>query len=167
VALAKTFENEWIFEPLAHRPGFRKKRMFGGLAAYLHDRLLMVLVEPTKSGRWKWHGVLVATSKERHDAIRKEFPSMAPHDVLSKWLYVDSRDDEFEPVMQAVAEAMARHDARFGVVLPAVCPLRVDALAPPLGRGIDPRVGDRVQRPLREGRERSHLLDLVPEELHA
>ena len=31
--------------------------------------------------------------------------------------------------------------------------------------GIDPRVGDRVQRPLREGRERAHLLDLVPEQL--
>ena len=29
-----------------------------------------------------------------------------------------------------------------------------------------PRVGDRVQRPLGEGRERPHLLDLVAEQLH-
>ncbi len=112
----KRFENEWIFEPLAHRPGFRTKRMFGGLAAYLHDRLLMILVEPTKTGRWKWHGVLVATSRERHEAIQRQFPQLVPHDVLSKWLYLDSRADDFEPVMQEVADAMARNDARFGVI---------------------------------------------------
>lgn len=112
----RTFENEWIFEPLAHRPGFRTKRMFGGLAAYLQDRMLMVLVEPTKSGRWQWHGVLVATSHERHEAIRRQFPQLAPHDVLSKWLYLDSRADDFEPVMQEIAEAMARGDPRFGIL---------------------------------------------------
>ena len=57
-------------------------------------------------------------------------------------------------------------DPCVGVVLPAVRPLRVDALAAPLGGGVDPRVGDRVQGPLGEGREGPHLLDLVPEQLH-
>lgn len=116
---ARTFENEWIFEPLAHRPGFRTRRMFGGLAAYLHGRLMLVLVEPTKTGRWQWHGVLVATSHERHAAIHRQFPQLAPHDVLTKWLYLDSRGDEFETIMAEVGEAMARNDARFGIVPPA------------------------------------------------
>jgi len=113
---AKTFENEWIFEPLARRPGFRTRRMFGGLAANVHGRLMMVLVEPTKSGRWQWHGVLVATSHEHHEAIRRQFPELEPHDVLSKWLYLDSRHDEFERVMEEVGRAMAGNDVRFGVV---------------------------------------------------
>ena len=112
----KHFENEWILETLDRRPGFYTKRMFGGLAAYLHDRLMLLLVEPTKTGRWKWHGVLVVTDRERQAAILREFPQLAPHDVLKKWLYIDSHHEEFEPVMQQIAEAMARGDPRFGIV---------------------------------------------------
>jgi len=112
----KRFEHEWILEILDHRPGFRTRRMFGGLAAYLHGRLMLVLVEPTKTGRWKWHGVLIATSHERHEAIRREWPHLVPHDVLSKWLYLDSRDDDFETAMEEIAQAMSRNDARFGIV---------------------------------------------------
>ena len=57
-------------------------------------------------------------------------------------------------------------DPCVGVVLPAVRPLRVDALAAPLGGGVDPRIGDRMQGPLGERREGPHLLDLVAEQLH-
>jgi hypothetical protein len=32
----------------------------------------MILVEPTKTGRWKWHGVLVCTGHEHHASIVKE-----------------------------------------------------------------------------------------------
>jgi hypothetical protein len=54
----KAFDNEWIFEAFEQHRSFFTKRMFGGLAAYLFGRQMMVLVEPTKTGRWKWHGVL-------------------------------------------------------------------------------------------------------------
>ena len=113
---AKTFENEWILSLLARRPGFRSKRMFGGLAGYVHDRMMLVLVEPTRSGRWKWSGVLVCTDHERQPAILAEFPQLAPHDVLTKWLYLDSRHDEFEEIMERIAQAIARGDSRFGVI---------------------------------------------------
>ena len=111
----KTLENEWILELLDHRPGFYTKRMFGGVAAYLHGRQMLLLVEPTRSGRWKWHGVLICTDHERQRAIIEEFPQLAPHDVLKKWLYFDSRHEEFEPVMESVAQAIARNDPRFGI----------------------------------------------------
>jgi hypothetical protein len=111
----KTFENQWIFEFFAKRPSFFTKRMFGGVAAYLHGRQMLVLVEPTKTGRWKWHGVLVCTDQTRQAAILREFPQLAPHDVLKKWLYLDSRHDDFEPTMERVAAAMARDDPRFGI----------------------------------------------------
>ena len=112
----KTFDNEWILEAFAGRSTFFTKRMFGGLAAYLHERLMLVLVEPTKTGRWKWHGVLVGTDHEHHASIRADFPALAPHEFLRKWLYIDSAERHFDATMEAVAHRMARNDRRFGVV---------------------------------------------------
>jgi len=60
--------------------------------------------------------VLIATSHERHEAIRRQWPQLAPHDVLTKWLYLDSRADDFETAMEEIAQAMARNDPRFGIV---------------------------------------------------
>jgi hypothetical protein len=112
----RTFDNEWILEAFAGRPTFFTKRMFGGLAAYLHERQMLVLVEPTKTGRWKWHGVLVCTSHADQASICADFPALRPHRVLRKWLYIDSMDEEFESSIQAVATRMARNDRRFGIV---------------------------------------------------
>lgn len=112
----KTFENAWMLDPLQGQRTFFTQRMFGGLAAYLHGRLMLVLVEPTRTGRWKWHGALVCTSHAHHADIMAEFPELAPHDVLKKWLYIDSRHEEFEPVMERVILAMARNDPRFGIL---------------------------------------------------
>ena len=114
--MTKAFDNEWILDAFAGRPTFFTKRMFGGLAAYLHQRLMLVLVEPTKTGRWKWHGVLVGTDRTHHDSIRAQFPALAPHFVLGKWLYVDTAHQEFESTMEAVAQCVIRNDGRFGVV---------------------------------------------------
>jgi hypothetical protein len=113
---ARSFEHEWIFEPFAAHRTFFTKRMFGGLAAYLHERQMLVLVEPTKSGRWKWHGALVCTDYEHQASIRSEFPALRPHSVLRKWLFIDSTHDDFEPTMEGVAMCVARNDARFGVL---------------------------------------------------
>jgi hypothetical protein len=89
--------------------------MFGGLAAYLHERQMLVLVEPTKTGRWMWHGVLICTDREHQPSIRAEFPALAPHAILRKWLFVDSAHADFESTMEAVARRMARNDPRFGI----------------------------------------------------
>ena len=112
----KAFDNEWILEAFAGRPTFFTKRMFGGLAAYLHERQMLVLVEPTKTGRWKWHGVLVCTDHEHHASIRADFPALTPHDVLRKWLYVDSTHPRFESTMEAVTTRIAHNDRRFGIM---------------------------------------------------
>ena len=112
----KVFDNEWILEAFAGRSTFFTKRMFGGLAAYLHERMMLVLVEPTKTGRWTWHGVLVCTGFEHHASIGADFPALAPHDVLRKWMYIDSTHRRFESTMEAVARCMARNDLRFGIV---------------------------------------------------
>jgi hypothetical protein len=112
----KTFDNEWILEAFDGHPTFFTKRMFGGLAAYLFERQMLVLVEPTKTGRWTWHGVLICTGHEHQPSIRAEFPALMPHDVLRKWLFVESTHPDFEFTMEAVARRMARNDQRFGIM---------------------------------------------------
>ena len=112
----KTFEHEWIFEAFAEHPTFFTKRMFGGLAAYLFERQMLLLVEPTKSGRWKWHGVLVCTGHEHHASIQAEFSALMPHQVLQKWLFIDSTHEDFESTMEAVAKKIAMNDQRFGIL---------------------------------------------------
>ena len=111
----KTFENEWIFHAFDNHPSFFTKRMFGGLAVYLFGRQMMVLVEPTKSGRWKWHGVLICTDHAHQPSLIEEFPALSAHDILRKWLYIDTRHEDFEPTMERVAEVIARDDRRFGI----------------------------------------------------
>lgn len=108
-------EHEWIFEAFAGHRTFFTKRMFGGLAAYVFERLMLLVVEPTKSGRWNWHGVLVCTDHEHHASIQAQFPALMPHQVLRKWLFIDSTDEDFESTMEAVAALIARNDPRFGV----------------------------------------------------
>lgn len=111
----KSFEHEWVLPLMAGRPGFATRRMFGGLGIHLYDRLMFVLVEPTRTGRWQWHGVLVCTSQLHHESLVASFPGVAPHDVLRKWLFLDSRHDDFEPVLEGLATAAARNDPRLGV----------------------------------------------------
>ena len=111
----KPFDNEWVFEAFVGHSTFFTKRMFGGLAVYLHDRLMLLLVEPTRTGRWTWHGALVCTDHALQASICADFPALRPHDVLRKWLYIDSTHRDFESTMEAVATRIARNDPRFGV----------------------------------------------------
>jgi len=43
--MAKAFGLIWAFEPIQDDPSFFSKRMFGGLATYLHGKMIMVLME--------------------------------------------------------------------------------------------------------------------------
>ena len=120
----KKFDNEWILDAFVEHPTFFTKGMFGGLAAYLFERQMLLLVEPTKSGRWKWHGVLVCTDRKHHASIQAEFPALRPHEALKKWLFIDSTHEDFESTMDAVAKRIARNDPRFGVLAKSPKPRR-------------------------------------------
>jgi hypothetical protein len=120
----KTFQNEWILEPFLEHPTFFSKSMFGGLAVYLFERQMLVLAEPTKTGRWKWNGVLVCTDRPHHPSIQAEFPALKPHEFLAKWLFIDSAHEDFESTMDGVAKRIARDDPRFGILPKAAKPKR-------------------------------------------
>ena len=112
----KRFRNEWILEAIQQHPTYLTKGMFGGLAVYLFERQMLVLVEPTRSGRWNWHGVLICTDHEHHASLQTEFPMLKPHSVLGKWLFIDSAEEDFESTMEAVVNRIAGNDSRMGIV---------------------------------------------------
>ena len=111
----KPFDNEWIFQVFEDHPSFFTKKDVRWTGRLPVGRQMINLVEPTRTGRWKWHGVLICTEHAHQPAIIEEFPQLAPHDILKKWLYIDSRHEDFEPTMERVAKAIARDDQRFGI----------------------------------------------------
>jgi hypothetical protein len=68
---------------------------------------------------WSWSnqprlddgsGTAFWSAPNTHIAIIAEFPQLGPHDILKKWLYIDSRHDDFELTMGRVAKVIAQDD---------------------------------------------------------
>ncbi|CAH2900092.1 MAG: FIG00462619: hypothetical protein [uncultured Paraburkholderia sp.] len=101
----------WVFDPLNDDAGFMRKRLFGFEAAYM-DGLLCLSVG---NGEEPWNGLLVCTSRERHADLIREFPELAPHPVLGKWLYLSQRNEDFEAIADRLVKLVSRRDSRIGV----------------------------------------------------
>ena len=113
---------EWLWEPLTADASFVLRSMFGAKAAYLDGKLMLCF----SAGEEPWRGLLVCTVHEHHAALRTEFPELAPHPILPKWLYLPEAADRFEPVAERLVALAWRRDPRLGV-LPS---LRKRAKAP-------------------------------------
>ena len=102
---------EWLLEPLEDHPGYLRKKMFGGEAAYLNGRLTLMLI----IGDEPWNGIMVVTSREFHPALQAEWKQLKSHEVLGKWLYLSQSDPAFETVAPAIVQCIRREDPRIGV----------------------------------------------------
>ncbi len=103
---------EWLWEPLEVDATFVLRSMFGAKAAYLDGKLMLCFC----AGEEPWRGVLVCTDHAQHPALLTEFPVLAPHPILPKWLYLPETADGFEPLATRLV-ALARHrDPRLGVM---------------------------------------------------
>lgn len=111
----------WLWEPLEDDPTFVLRAMFGTKAVYLDGRLVLCF----STGDDTWRGLLVATEQSHHASLCAEFPSLAPHRVIGKWLHLPESVDEFERVAMQVVKLVRRRDPRIGV-------------APPLARSSKP-----------------------------
>jgi hypothetical protein len=94
--------------------GFLLKPMFGGRALYLDGKLMLFFT--AKEERWNWKGILVCTDKIRHAALMEEFPKLAPHSILSKWLYLPEKEEGFEQLATDLVRLAAKRDPRIGVL---------------------------------------------------
>lgn len=101
----------WLWEPLENDPGFLLRPMFSGKAAYIDGR--MVLYFPAKDEPWR--GVLACTGHTHHASLQAQYPELAPHPVLPKWLYLPETADTFERAAQQLVSLARQRDPRLGV----------------------------------------------------
>jgi hypothetical protein len=102
----------WLVESLADNPSYLDKPMFGGRAVHFDGRFVLYL-------SWKdepWRGVLVPTEREHQPSLIAEFPSLAPHPVLPKWLYLPEASPAFEADAARLVALIRRLEPRIGVL---------------------------------------------------
>ena len=80
-------------------------------AAYIAERLYLALVERGEP----WNGLMVCTSRENHASLLSEFPQLASHDILGKWLYISQSHPDFEYVARQLVALTVDQDRRLGV----------------------------------------------------
>ncbi len=105
----------WLVDALRDDPSYLDKPMFGGRAVHYGGRFVLYLSLQEEP----WRGVLGPPEREHQPSLIAEFPSLAPHPVLSKWLYLPERAETFEADAARLVALIRRLDPRIGV-LPGV-----------------------------------------------
>lgn len=103
----------WLWEPLEEMPGFVLRPMFGGRAAYVGEREMLLFYA---RGDAKWRGIYVCTGHEHHASLMAEFPELTPHSFLAKWLFLPEGSESFESVGERLVELVRQRDGRIGVL---------------------------------------------------
>lgn len=103
---------EWLIEPLRSRADFSVRRTFGCWSFYLGDKNVLLYV-PAKDEDGE--GLLIPTSPEFHASLVAEFPSLAPHYLLKKWLCLGASADDYEATAEKLVRLILRGDPRLGV----------------------------------------------------
>jgi hypothetical protein len=98
------FELKWIQDLLPAQTYIRRS-MFGGFAYYRGESLVLALFESKDS---QWQGVLFPIEREFHSRALETFPFLAPHSILSKWLYLPMANENFEDQVQEVIRAVKK-----------------------------------------------------------
>lgn len=107
---------EWLVEPLRSRPEFSVRRTFGCWSFYLGEKNVLLYVP---AGDEDGEGILIPTSPEFHASLIAEFPGLAPHDFLKKWLCLGANADDYEETAAAIVRLILRGDPRVGVPVPS------------------------------------------------
>ena len=123
----------WLWEPLEGEASFVLRPMFGGKAVYVEGRCQLICF----ANQEPWRGVLVCTDHQNQASLLEEFPSLAPHPVVPKWLYLPEAADDFESAAQRLVSMVGRRDTRIGV---ESSPKKKKAVGPPTIRR--PRAGN-------------------------
>lgn len=102
---------QWLWEPLESDLTFVLRSMFGAKAVYLDGKLMLCFCH----GDEPWRGLLVCTFREHQASLLADFPALAPHPILPKWLYLRADAAAFDRVAPRLVELARRRDPRLGV----------------------------------------------------
>jgi hypothetical protein len=106
---------QWLWEPLESDPTFLLRSMFGAKAVYLSGKLVLCLCHREEP----WRGLLVCTERTSHASLLAEFPALAPHPILPKWLYLSTSSHVFDRVATRLVQCAGQRDPRLGIIPPA------------------------------------------------
>ncbi len=81
VKLRKSVPYEFVLEALSPLP-IETRAMFGCLAVYVGDKIVLMLREKPKQK--EDNGVWLATTKEHHQSLQREFPHMRSIQLLGR-----------------------------------------------------------------------------------
>ena len=113
----KSIPHEFVLDAIA--PASPETRpMFGCLAVYVRDKIVLILRdrrdEPADNGVW------IATTREHHASLGREFPNMRSIGVLGKkvtgWQILPSDASDFEEAALHACELIVAGDPRIGKV---------------------------------------------------
>jgi len=92
--------------------------MFGCLAVYVANKIVLILRD--KSDETTDNGVWLATTKDHHESLRREFPNMRSIRVLGKgvtgWQVLPADAPDFEEAALRACERILARDPRIGKV---------------------------------------------------
>ncbi len=92
--------------------------MFGCLAVYVGDKIVLMLREKQK--QVEDNGVWLATTTEHHQSLRREFPHMRSIQLLGKevtgWQVLPADAPDFESAALRACELILARDPRIGKV---------------------------------------------------
>ena len=94
------------------------RSMFGCLAVYVQDKIVLILRD--KRDATADNGVWLATTKEHHQSLRREFPNMRSIQVFGKkvtgWQVLPADAKDFEEAALRACELVLAGDPRIGKV---------------------------------------------------
>ena len=92
--------------------------MFGCLAVYVADKIVLILRD--KRNETTDNGVWLATTKDHHDSLRREFSNMRSIRLLGKgvtgWQVLPADAPDFEEAALRACERILARDPRIGKV---------------------------------------------------
>jgi hypothetical protein len=108
----------WVIDELASLDPITKP-MFGCTAIYARGKILLIVRE--KDAAPEDNGVWIATTREHHESLRRELPSMRSIGVLgggasTGWQIVPAEGDGFEDEVLRACALIRADDPRIGKV---------------------------------------------------
>ncbi|MGB8013141.1 MAG: hypothetical protein WCF68_16120 [Terriglobales bacterium] len=114
----KAVPHEFVLDALASVSP-RTRSMFGCLAIYVGEKIVLILRNKEKAGETD-NGVWLATTEEHHRSLRRDFPHMRSISVLGKkvtgWQVLPADAPDFEEAALRACEFVLAGDARIGKV---------------------------------------------------
>jgi hypothetical protein len=114
----KRLPHEFVLEALADLAP-RTNPMFGCLAVYVGEKIVLILRDK-RDHTAADDGIWLATSKEHHKSLRRDFPSMRSIAVLGRevtgWQVLPASAPDFESDALRACELIAANDSRIGKI---------------------------------------------------